>query len=142
MVVKVGGERYIFPVLSVVESLRPGEGMITSLIGKGEMLTLRNRQVPLFRLGRLFGIPDSEVDETKSLVVIVEHEGRHIGLMVDDLVGMQQTVIKSLGSGISHNTGFSGGAIMADGRVGLIVDVAGVIKIARGEMGRAYNQAS
>jgi two-component system chemotaxis sensor kinase CheA len=142
MVVKVGKERYIFPVLSVVESLRPARGMVSSLIGKGEMLSLRNRQVPLFRLGRLFGIADAEQDETKALVVIVEHEGRQVGLLVDDLVGMQQTVIKSLGSGISHNTGFSGGAIMADGRVGLIVDVAGVIKIARGEMGRIFNQAS
>lgn len=142
MVVKVGKERYIFPVLSVVESLRPAKGMVSSLIGKGEMLSLRNRQVPLFRLGRLFGIAEAEQDETKALVVIVEHEGRQVGLLVDDLVGMQQTVIKSLGSGISHNTGFSGGAIMADGRVGLIVDVAGVIKIARGEMGRMFNQPS
>jgi two-component system chemotaxis sensor kinase CheA len=142
MVVKVGGERYIFPVLSVVESLRPAKGMVSSLIGKGELLSLRNRQVPLFRLGKLFGIAGTEQDETKALVVVVEHEGRHLGLLVDDLVGMQQTVIKSLGSGITHNTGFSGGAIMADGRVGLIVDVAGVVKIARGEMGRVFNQAS
>jgi two-component system chemotaxis sensor kinase CheA len=142
MVVKVGGDRYIFPVLSVVESLRPGPGMVTSLIGKGEMLTLRNRQVPLFRLGKLFGTQDAVSDATQALVVIVEHEGRHIGLLVDDLVGMQQTVIKSLGSGITYNTGFSGGAIMADGRVGLIVDVSGVIKIARGEMGRVFNQAN
>jgi two-component system chemotaxis sensor kinase CheA len=140
MVVKVGDERYIIPVLSVVESLRPAAGMVTSLIGKGEMLTLRSRQVPLFRVGRIFGNEKAVSDATKALVVVVEHEGRHVGLMVDDLIGMQQTVIKSLGSGITHGAGFSGGAIMADGRVGLIVDVAGVIKIARGEGNRSYNQ--
>jgi two-component system chemotaxis sensor kinase CheA len=141
MIVRVGRERYIFPVLNVVESLRPTAGMVISLIGKGEMLSLRNRQVPLFRLGKLFGIAGVEQDATKSLAVIVEHEGRQAGLLVDDLIGMQQTVIKSLGSGLGHNAGFSGGAIMADGRVGLIVDVSGVMKIARGEVGRVINPA-
>jgi two-component system chemotaxis sensor kinase CheA len=132
MVVRVGKERYIIPVLTVVESLRPSAEMVTTLIGKGEMVTLRNRQVPLFRVGNLFGIPQAEKDVTKSLVVVVEHEGKHVGLLVDELIGMQQTVIKTLGSGMGQTAGFSGGAIMADGRVGLIVDVAGVIKLARG----------
>lgn len=133
MVVKVGPERYIIPVLSVVESLRPPPGIVNTIIGKGEMVTIRNRQLPLFRLAKIFGLSDAVQDPTQALVVIVEHEGRHSGLLVDDLIGMQQTVIKNLGAGMPHNVGFSGGAIMADGRVGLIVDVAGVLKLARNE---------
>jgi two-component system chemotaxis sensor kinase CheA len=134
MVVKVGPERFIIPVLSVVESLRPPAGMINTIIGRGEMVTIRNRQLPLFRLSKLFGLNGAQQDATKALVVIVEHEGRHSGLLVDDLVGMQQTVIKNLGAGMPQNLGFSGGAIMADGRIGLIVDVAGVLKLARNEV--------
>jgi len=134
MVVKVGPERYIFPVLSVVESLRPPPGIVNTIIGKGEMVTIRNRQLPLFRLAKVFGLSNAQQDPTKALVVIVEHEGRHSGLLVDDLVGMQQTVIKNLGAGMPQNVGISGGAIMADGRVGLIIDVAGVLKLARNEL--------
>ena len=136
MVVRVGKERYIFPVLSVVESLRPAAGVVNSIVGKGEMVSLRNRQVPLFRLSRIFGVQTAVNDPTQALVVIVEHEGRQAGLLVDDLVGMQQTVVKSLGSTFTHGAGFSGGAIMADGQVGLIVDVPSVLKIARGDVVR------
>lgn len=138
MVVKVGQERYIIPVLSVVESLRPPPGVVTTIIGKGEMITIRNRQLPLFRLAKILGVEGAEADPTKALVVVVEHEGRHTGLLVDDLIGLQQTVIKTLGHGMPQSVGFSGGAIMADGRVGLIVDVAGVLKLARNETVQRY----
>jgi two-component system chemotaxis sensor kinase CheA len=90
----------------------------------------------LFRLSRIFGVQTAVNDPTQALVVIVEHEGRQAGLLVDDLVGMQQTVVKSLGSTFTHGAGFSGGAIMADGQVGLIVDVPSVLKIARGDVVR------
>jgi len=83
----------------------------------------------------VFGLAGAEEDPTKALVVVVEHEGRHAGLLVDDLIGMQQTVIKNLGAGMPQNVGFSGGAIMADGRIGLIVDVTGVLRLARNETG-------
>lgn len=135
MVVKIGAERYIIPVLSVVESLRPPPGIVSTIIGKGEMVSLRNRQLPLFRLSNVFGLAGAEQDVTKALVVVVEHEGRQAGLLVDDLIGMQQTVIKNLGAALPQSVGFSGGAIMADGRIGLIVDVPGVLKLARNEVG-------
>jgi two-component system chemotaxis sensor kinase CheA len=133
MVVRVGNERYVIPVLSVVESLRPPPGIVNSIIGKGEMVTIRNHQIPLFRVDRIFRLKGAEQDPTKALVVVVEHEGKHAGLLVDDLIGMQQTVIKNLGAGLQQSTGFSGGAIMADGRIGLILDVSGVLKLARNE---------
>jgi two-component system chemotaxis sensor kinase CheA len=135
MVVKLGAERYIIPVLSVVESLRPPPGIVSTIVGKGEIVSLRKRQLPLFRLDRIFGLSGAQQDPTKALIVVVEHEGRQSGLLVDDLIGMQQTVIKSLGAGLPQSYGFSGGAIMADGRIGLIVDVAGVLKLARNEVG-------
>jgi two-component system chemotaxis sensor kinase CheA len=134
MVVKLGAERYIIPVLSVVESLRPPPGIVSTIVGRGEIVSLRNRQLPLFRMAKIFGLAGAQEDPTKALVVVVEHEGRQAGLLVDDLIGMQQTVIKSLGAGLPQSAGFSGGAIMADGRIGLIVDVPGVLKLARNEV--------
>ena len=142
MVVRVGHERFIFPVLSVVESLRPEAEMMNSVVGKGELLSLRNRQLPLYRLGNLFQITEAETDVTKALVVIVEYEGRQIGLLVDDLLGLQQTVIKNLGAGLGHTDGLSGGAIMADGQVGLIVDVPGLVKLAKSRKGLELSAAS
>lgn len=134
MLVRVGAERFIFPVLSVVESTRPTSKMINTVVGKGEMISLRSRQLPLYRLNRIFEIPDAKENITESLVVIVEYEGRQIGIAVDDLIGMQQTVIKSLGAGLFEAVGLSGGSIMADGKVGLIVDVPGLIAIAQGKI--------
>jgi two-component system chemotaxis sensor kinase CheA len=131
MLVRVGSERFIFPVLSVVESARPTREMVNTIIGKGEIISLRGRQLPLYRLGRLFRVPDAKDDVTESLVVVVENDGRQVGIMVDDLIGIQQTVIKSLGNGLFDIKGLSGGSIMADGTVGLIVDVSGLISIAR-----------
>jgi two-component system chemotaxis sensor kinase CheA len=133
MLVRVGAERLIFPVLSVVESTRPTKDMITTVVGRGEMISLRARQLPFYRLGRLFGIPGAKERIEEALVVVVENEGRQIGLVVDELVGMQQTVIKSLGMGMHNTEGLSGGSILPDGRVGLIVDIAGLIRIARNQ---------
>jgi two-component system chemotaxis sensor kinase CheA len=132
MLVRVGEERFIFPVLSVVESTRPSREMINTVVGKGEMVNLRGRQLPLYRLNRLFGVPGAKENVTDALVVVVENGGRQVGIVVDELVGIQQTVIKNLGSGLFNTKGLSGGSIMADGTVGLIVDVAGLISIARG----------
>ena len=132
MLVRSGDERFIFPVLSVVESIRPNHDMLSTIVGKGEMISLRNRQLALYRLHNLFNIPNAKEDISECLVVVVENDGRQIGIVVDDLIGMQQTVIKSLGQGIIDTRGLSGGSIMADGTVGLIVDIPGLMSIARG----------
>ena len=131
MLVRVGEERFIFPVLSVVESTRPTADMLNTVIGKGEIISIRGRQLPLYRLNRLFNIPAANENVTESLVVIVENNGRQIGVMVDDLVGIQQTVIKPLGHGLLESGGLAGGSILADGTVGLIVDVSGLINMAK-----------
>ena len=133
MVVKVGCERFIFPVLSVVESLRPTPDMIQTVLGRGEILSLRNRQIPMYRLDQLFGVSEAVQDSSKGLVVVVENQGHQVGIMVDELLGLQQTVIKNLGAGLGTTEGLSGGAIMADGTVGLIVDILGLIRVAKTE---------
>jgi len=130
MVVVVGKERYIVPTLSVVESIRPAKNEVSRIINKGELFSMRGQLIPLFRISRLFNLENAEDDPSKALVVVVEDGGKKIGLMVDNLLGQQQTVIKNLGPVFDGITGVSGGAIMANGQVGIILDVAGIVRMA------------
>lgn len=137
MVVRVGEERYIIPTLTVVRSVKPESQEMFSVVKKGEMLSLQGQLLPLFRLGRLFSISDAVHDATEALVVIVEDDGKQAGIVIDELLGQQQIVIKSLGESMKGIPGISGGAIMSDGRVGLIIDVGGLIKLANNTNGNA-----
>ena len=96
------------------------------------MISIRGQLLPLFRVSRLFSIGDAAEDPTEALVVVVDDGEKQTGLLVDDLIGHQQVVIKNLGGSLGNITGISGGAIMADGRVGLILDVAGIIRLTTG----------
>ena len=133
MVVRVGHERYIIPTLSIVMSLRPKSTDIETVLNRAEMLKLQGNLLPLFRLGGLFTTSDAELDATQALVVVVEADGNKAGLVVDELLGQQQIVIKSLGESMRGIPGVSGGAIMPDGRVGLVLDVGGLVKLAHTE---------
>lgn len=130
MVVRVGHERYIIPTLSVVRSLRPKPEQVSSVFDRGEMLSLAEGLVPLVRLGRTFEVPAAISDPLRGLVVVVEDDGKPICLLVDELLGQQQIVIKNLGEALGRMPGISGSAIMADGRVGLIIDVGGLVRLA------------
>lgn len=130
MIVRVGSERYILPLLSIIESFQPTREMITTVSGKGETVPFRNRLLPLFRLGRLFNIADAQADPTRALVVVLEDAGRQIALLVDELMGQNQTVIKNLGEGLKDVEGIAGASIMPDGRPGLIIDVNGLVRLA------------
>lgn len=123
MIVSCGSERYIIPSLSIVESLQPRRDMISTLAGHQELLNVRGEMLPLFRLSSLFGIEGAQEDATQALAVVVESMGRKVGLLVDDVVTQQQVVIKPLGSGIGDTETFSGGAILSDGKVGLILNI-------------------
>ncbi len=131
MVVRVGHARLILPVQSVVESVRPTRRMLQSVLGQGELLNMRHGQLPLYRMARLFDIPEAEPDPTRAVAVIVERNGSQWALLVDELLGLQQTVVKSLGPISAQAGGVSGGAIMADGTVGLILDIPSLIAIAQ-----------
>ncbi|HSV26535.1 MAG TPA: chemotaxis protein CheA, partial [Sedimentisphaerales bacterium] len=125
-IVKVGREQYIVPINSIVCSLRPESSQISTVQGKGEMVLIRGELMPFIRLHRLFGVPEAKQEPAKALFMIVEDDNGKCGLMVDDLLGQQQVVIKSLGAGLGKVDGVSGAAIMGDGYVRLILDVSGL----------------
>ncbi len=129
MVVRVGKEKYVIPTISIVRSVQPDLNDVSSVLHKGEILSLQDKLIPLFRIANLFGI-EAEKDLSKAIVVIVENNENQAGLVVDELVGSQQIVIKTLGEMLGHIKGISGSAIMPNGRVGLILDVGGLVRLA------------
>jgi two-component system, chemotaxis family, sensor kinase CheA len=132
MNVRVGGEIYVIPLANIIESLRPTAKDVRSLPGGGEVLLIRGEYVPLLNIGRLFGVANAASDATKSLVVLVEAgPGDKVGLVLDEIVGQQQVVIKSLESNYQALAGLSGATILGNGRVALIIDVPGVHGIVR-----------
>lgn len=130
-VVKIGNGRYIIPINSLVRSLKPTAEQLSSVHARGEMVMVEGGLLPLVRLYKLFGAVPTTEDPTQSLLVIVEEDGKRCCLLVDELLGQQQVVIKSLGDGLGRVKGVSGGAIMGDGRVSLILDIAGLMKLAQ-----------
>ena len=140
MVVRVGEETYIIPTGSIVRSIKPEKDDLSTVLNRGEMLSLQGNLLPVFRLGSLFNLNGVEGDQDNKLVVVVEDDKRkQAGLVIDDLVGRQQIVIKSLGEGMKDIPGISGGAIMPNGQVGLILDVGGVVKLANSGNGDRLN---
>jgi two-component system chemotaxis sensor kinase CheA len=133
MNVRVGDEIYVVPLANIIESLRPTTKDVHSLAGGGDVLLIRGEYVPLVYVGRLFGIANAASDASKSLVVLVEAgPGDKIGLVLDEIVGQQQVVIKSLESNYQALPGLSGATILGNGRVALILDVPGIHGIVRG----------
>ncbi len=122
LVVRVGGDRFILPSTSVQMALRPGRDAISTVQGKGEVLDLRGRLVPVHRLHRRFGIPADAQQPWDGIVVIVEHSGKVSALLVDEMVSKQEVVIKNLGAFMQNLPGVAGGAILGDGNIALILD--------------------
>jgi len=130
-IVKVGGERYIIPINSIVNSFRPSSDQISTVQNKAEMVMVRGDLLPLVRLYELFRCVPSTENPAESLLVIVENNNKKYCLLVDELLDQQQVVIKNLGDGLGKVKGVSGGAIMGDGKVSLILDIPGIAEIAR-----------
>lgn len=129
LIINVGSERFILPTLSVRESFRPTAQMISTVHERGEMVNVRGRLYPLLRLYEAFEIkPKSE--KIEECIVIVIEAGQDVRcLLVDQLVGKQEVVIKSLGETFRANPAVAGAAIMGDGRVGLILDVNTLVRV-------------
>ena len=140
MVIRVGCETYVIPTISIIRSVKPAEEDVSTVFGKGEMLKLQGHLIPLYRIGRIYGLDGATDDLKEAIVVIVEDEERQAGLVIDELVGRQQVVIKSLGQTMKNIPGISGGAIMPDGRVGLILDVGGLLRFATPERRDGYRE--
>ena len=127
IIVRVGQERYIIPTIAIQESMRPRKEQYKTVQGKGEILMARDMLIPVIRLYHVFGVEDGVEEITEGIVVVVENEGRQRALLVDELLGKQEVVIKSLGGYLTDIKGVAGGTILSDGRVGLILDLAGLI---------------
>lgn len=126
IVVNVGNTKYIIPTVSIEESLRPTKEDVSTVKNQGEVVNIRGSLLSLVRLHKLYNIDTKKTNPWESIVVVVESaEGRY-GVLVDELLGQQQVVIKSLGDRFKDVKGISGSAILGDGRVGLILDVSGV----------------
>lgn len=132
MLLKVGNETYVLPTVNIEQAFRPEPEALSTVRGQGEVVMLRGRLVPVFRLHRLLNVADACERPTEGLLVVIEHEGQRCALLADGLLGQQQVVIKSLGAAFGDIDGVSGAVILGNGRVGLILDVGGVIRIARG----------
>jgi len=135
MIVKVGGERYVIPTLTIQESFRPERTDCHTVKGEAEVIMFRDHLVPLIRLGQLFALNGNSLSKGidspawERLVVVVENQEKRRCLLVDELIGQEEIVIKSLGEKFKDTKGIAGAAIMGDGTVGLILDISGVFSM-------------
>jgi len=129
--IRVANENYILPLISIVESIEIKDTDIKQVSGKGELYKLRDDYVPVIRLYEVFNIEPQITDLEDGLLVVVEGDGQKVGLFIDDLLGQQQVVIKSLETNYRKVVGLSGATILGDGTVALILDVPGLISLYR-----------
>lgn len=129
MIVRVGDGRYILPTMAIHESFRPQKGDYHTVKGRGEMIKVREHLLPLVRLAEVVGQKGAVTDPADALVVVLEHEGQRRCVLVDEVIGKQEVVIKSLGEALRNVRALAGGSILGDGRVGLILDVAGLFEV-------------
>jgi two-component system, chemotaxis family, sensor kinase CheA len=129
IVICIGEERYVIPTVFIREVIRPQQDHLFTIHKKGEVIQVRENLLPLIRLYRLLGCIPRKKDPWEALVVVVETESCQKGLMVDDLIGKQEVVIKSLGENLKSVKGVAGATILGDGRVGLILDIHGIFEI-------------
>jgi two-component system chemotaxis sensor kinase CheA len=129
--IQVAGENYIIPLISIIETIEVKANDIKRVSGKGELYPLRDEYVPIIRLYDVFNLEPHITDLEEGLLVIVEGENQKVGLFIDDLLGQQQVVIKSLEANYRKVIGVSGATILGDGTVALILDVPGLMALYR-----------
>jgi len=129
MIVKVGPERFILPMTAIRQVMRPGESSYTNIADKGEVMNAMGQLYPLVRLYELFGIEPERRNPWEAIVVVVDGGERSKCLLVDQIIGKAEVVIKGLGEGLKELRGISGGAILGDGQIGLILDPEGLFEL-------------
>jgi len=132
LTVRVGDETFVFPLASVLESFQRQASDVQTVKGDREVISLRGEFIPVVRLQRLLALESSREANDRSLLVLVESEGRRAAMAVDELLGQQQVVIKSLETHYKRVEGISGATILGDGRVALILDVTGLMRLEAG----------
>lgn len=131
MLLSAGNERYIIPMVKIQSSVRPSADDIYTVTGKGEMVSLHGELLPIVRLGELYEIPGAVPDPSDGLLVVVGEGSRRYGLVVDEVLGQQQFVVKPLTGQAAQTPGVAGGAILGDGEVGLILDPDELLTLSR-----------
>jgi len=129
MLVGVGNERFIIPTISVRESFRPKPGMVSTIHERGAIVSVRGKQTPVLPLGRYLGIPTKAATPEEGIMIVVESGDASRAILVDELIGKQEVVIKSLGETFKDQNLLAGGAVLGDGSVGLILDVDTLVKL-------------
>jgi len=140
--VRLGDETYIVPLVSIIESLQIKAENVNSIAGGAELYKLREEYLPIIRLHEVFEITPVNTELVNGLLVVVEGDGQQAGIFVDDLLGQQQVVIKSLETNYKKVEGLSGATILGDGTVALILDVAGLVTLSRERVKALKNQAA
>jgi len=125
---RVNDQTYIVSLVSIVESLQMSASETSSVAGESELYKLRDEYIPVIRMADVFGLDGTQGDFRSGLLMVVESDRKRYGLFVDDLLGQQQVVIKSLETNFKQIQGISGATILGDGTVALIIDVPGVIQ--------------
>jgi two-component system, chemotaxis family, sensor kinase CheA len=127
LIFSIGRERFIVPTLCVRESFRPEAGMISTVLNRGELISVRGQFSPLVRLYERFGLQPDSTDPAQGIIIVIESNHQRCGLLVDRLLGQQEVVIKGLGDVFKQSRALAGAAILGDGHVGLILDVNGLL---------------
>jgi two-component system chemotaxis sensor kinase CheA len=130
MMVKVGTEVLTIPLSVIDKSVRPSRAEIKTVEGKGELVDIKGDYLPLVRLYQLFNLPSVKIDPTEALVVVLHGEQNRFGILVDDVLGQMQAVIKSIDKNFKKIEGTSGATILGNGKVSLILDVYSIERMA------------
>ena len=133
MQVSVGKEIVTVPLFSIIEAVRPESNIVKTIEGKGELVEFRGSFIPLIRLYEIFNFPTEITDPLNGFILILDGHNRKLALMVDDVIGQQQVVIKSLEKNYRQIPGISGATVLGNGKISLILDVYGLEKLSFGE---------
>lgn len=131
LLVRVGGERYVLPTLAVRECFRPEPGAVSAVHEQGEIVNLRGHQIPVLRLGAYLQKAAQSLDPCEGILVVIEAAGTVRAVLVDELLGKQDMIIKKLGNTFDGNPVVSGGAVLGDGSVGLILSADALVRATR-----------
>ncbi|WP_445011167.1 chemotaxis protein CheA [Vreelandella stevensii] len=142
MSIKVGNETFILPLSTVLESLQPAKGDMYAMAGDDVVLKVRDEYLPVIAIHEVLDVENAITDPTQSIAVIVQGEGRRYAMLVDELIGQQQVVVKNLEDNYRKVPGVSAATILGDGSVALILDITGLHRLSRAkkEAGKTANQ--
>ncbi|WP_349588991.1 chemotaxis protein CheW [Vogesella oryzagri] len=129
MSVMVGDETYVLPLNYILESLQPQPGDVKNIVGRGRIVSIRGEYLPIISIAEVFEITPQHPQPEQAILIVVEAGGQKFALMVDELLGQQQFVVKNIEANYRKVAGLSGATILGDGRVALILDVGAIVRM-------------